>query len=373
MERYAVGFSCEEDRRRVMSSVCTQLLNDTGSKDPILILFYADYDNFSWYAKELRDNYPFSTVIGVSTYVGFSSRGHSHKGLTCVAFMDGIEVAAGSLLEVKRYPDKYADSVTKALEQFNSYDNMMCMEYTTAFGNCEELVLDTLAKVLKPKNIPVFGSSAGTKDGVTESFVSLNGEVYSEGCVFCLIRNKRGRIKLYKENMYRPSAHTFTATDVDCEERIVYEYDNRPAADVMCECLQIKKEELAGNLEKYPVGRMIDDKIHITDGCQVLEDGAISYYARIYNRTKMTLLELDDIEKVWDRTAKQVVEDGITPSFALVVNCTNRTKLYERERVFEDFMDKMCMEYGEYAGVAGYGEQLDYEHLNQTMLLALFE
>jgi hypothetical protein len=115
------------------------------------------------------------------------------------------------------------------------------LEFSTAKGKSEELVLDTFVSILEPLNIPVFGGNAGVEDG-KETLVSLNGKVYENACVFLILRNLRGKIFLYKENIYRPTNHFFIATDVNIDDHIVYELDKKPAAEVIAQTLGIKKK-----------------------------------------------------------------------------------------------------------------------------------
>ena len=46
--------------------------------------------------------------------------------------------------------------------------------------------------------------------------------------------------------------------------------------------------------------------------------------------------------------------------------------LFESENCFSEFVNEL-RKYGRFIGVSGCGEQLDYIHLNQTMVLLVFE
>ena len=60
-------------------------------------------------------------------------------------------------------------------------------------------------------------------------------------------------------------------------------------------------------------------------------------------------------------------------SFAVVVNCLARSIMFEKENLFSEFTDTLKNNYGNYIGVSGYGEQCNITHMNQTMILVLFE
>lgn len=373
MDRCVVTYSALNTKEAVLEENIRQLEEKTSGIQPKVIFLSSDYENFSWYSSQIAARYPKASVIGMSSYVVFSSEGFSAKGLTLMALNSGIECATGVLLEVTRYPMRYAAQIEQALSQLSDLKNCCCIEVTTAFGNGEELVLDTFKSVLLEKEIPVFGGSAGSTEGTRKTLVSLNGTVYEEACVFVLLHNLNGRILLYCENMFQPTEHFFTATSVNCEERAVYEYDRRPAAAALSDALNVPMEELSEQLLTHPMGRMLGDDIYITDSEKINEDGMITYYTRIYNHTKMVLMEPDDMEQVWERTAQKVRNDTTAISFSFIVNCLSRSKYFEQEHKFYDFAKKLKQEYGPYLGVSGFGEQMNFEHLNQTMVLAIFE
>lgn len=286
---------------------------------------------------------------------------------------DGIECYADVLEEVDRYPIKYVDRVINCVNKFHDVSNTVCFEISTALINCEELVLSTLSSVLEEKKIPLFGGSAGDRGKAESTMISFNGTVCKNACAFVIIKNLGGKIKLYRENIYKESKHYFTATKVDVENRIVYEYDNRPAAKVTAEALNTTVDELPKYLNDYPLGRIIGSDMYITANQMVTKNNGMLYHARIYNNSKMVLLKPDDYRKVNDETINKVKKDIKNPSLAIMVNCLARSMLFEKDGYLDEFAKKMSSALGDYIGFAGYGEQLGEQHFNQTMVLAVFE
>ena len=372
MERYVIGYSAETDKEIAFEENCIQILKKAGAKQPIVIIFFSDYSNFEWYSTEFKRRFPDSTIIGATTYVGFSSLGFAHKSLTSLSVISDVECSFGVLKEINRYPMKYVQSVKNAVNSISSTENTICLEFSTAKGKSEELVLDTFASILEPLNIPVFGGNAGVEDD-KETLVSLNGKVYEKACVFLILRNLRGKIFLYKENIYRPTNHFFIATDVNIDDHIVYELDKKPAAEVIAQTLGIKEEELPQYTLYHPLGRVQDGQIYITDYDKILDKGSVSFYVRIYNYTRLCMLELNDFETVREITAKAVKSVIEKPAFTIAVNCFNRSKLFEKNNTFEAFNQNLKSELGDFIGLSGFGEQINYTQLNQTLVLAVFE
>ena len=61
------------------------------------------------------------------------------------------------------------------------------------------------------------------------------------------------------------------------------------------------------------------------------------------------------------------------PSFTIAVHCLSRTKLLKQENRFDDFSKRLSTMLGKYIGVSGYGEQIMYNNLNQSLVLIAFE
>ncbi len=373
MKRFAIAFKEGSDNKICFDEAIKSIENQIEQKIPKLVIFTSEVDNFVYYSDMLHEKYPQSEVIGVTTCAHVNSCGRGVTGLSVMAIAEGIEVATGEILEIGKCPIRYSDRVREAASKLTNKENCVCLEFTSAFCNSEELVLDTLKKQLNPYGIPVFGSSGGSDEDEEINFVALNGKIYYEGCVFAIIHNENGRIGLFKENLYRPTIYRFTATDVDSEERRVYELNDEPAINVMAAALKIPTEELMDKFENYPLGRILGDEIYITEPDKVFDDGSMTYLARIYNYTDLVVLELDDYEKVKVRTEKTLKDSGIKPDFSIVVNCIGRIELFEKMGLLDTHQKSLNGMLGEYIGVSGFGEQLNYEQINETMIICVFE
>lgn len=61
-------------------------------------------------------------------------------------------------------------------------------------GN-DEMTLTTINSVLSSRGISITGET-------TAGAVCCNGRVYEDACVYGIVRNQGGRVKVYKENLY---------------------------------------------------------------------------------------------------------------------------------------------------------------------------
>ena len=89
--------------------------------------------------------------------------------------------------------------------------------------------------------------------------------------------------------------------------------------------------------------------------------------------TRVMLLEIDHFDSVWDETQKHMKKLLPDPSFSIAVHCLSRTRLLQKENRFNDFLESLTSTLGKYIGVSGYGEQIMYNNLNQSLVLISFE
>jgi len=344
-----------------------------GLRNPKLILFFSGVDEFQNFTKGIHKEYPEAITMGATTFAAFSKDGAFKDTLLVLGIEDGIQCEASILEEVDKYPLKYVERVNKCASKFRKPENTICLEFTSALISCEELVLSTLNSVLEKKKIPVFGGSAGDTGKAENSMISLNGEIYNNACVFVMIENLNGKIRVYQENIYKSTKHYFKSTKVDVRKRIVYEYDNKPAARVMADALGVTINELPKYLDSYPMGRVVGDEMYIVANKMISNGDAMEYHARIYNNSQIVLLEPDDYKAVIKSTLEKVKCECVRPSLTLMVNCLARSILFEGDGYLNTFATEVGASLGNYVGFAGYGEQLNEQHFNQTMILAVFE
>lgn len=373
MERFGIAFSEGEEKEKCFEEAINDLENQVGKDEPKLVVYYSDVENFVFYTEKLHEKYPNTQIIGSTTYMSLSSKGRGDLGFSVMAVMYGIEVSTGEILEISKCPIKYYNRISDAIANIHDYKNTVCFEFTTAFCNTEELVLDTLKRQLSPLGIPVIGSSAGAETGANINFVSLNGKIYYEGCVFALIHNENGRIGIFDENFYKTTIHRFMITDADSDEKRIYELNDDKILNVLSTSLNLPQEYLKEHINDYPLGRIYGHNIYITEPHEILEDGSITFHARIYNYTDVVLLERESTDNTRKCMIEEIQKSGIKPSFSLIVNGFDRVRMLKKENILDKIEKEIKEMLGEYIGICGYGEQLDFEQVNETMIICIFE
>lgn len=363
--RCATGRSIKNNVREAIREATIEI-----SDAPVLIIFSADEEYFKEYSALLMEKFPKSIVLGSTSYIHMCEKGYSKYGISLVAIFD-IKCCGGVIEEAGRFPGKYIKKFEKNLSKISEHENSLCFEFCALSYYCEELFLDRLHDSLKEKNIPLFGGSAGSYISKDNAKISYNGKVYTESTAYIFIYGDI-KINFYKENIFKPTKHKFLVTDVEVSDRIVYEYDNVPAAKMLARILGTDINSMQSLLTDHPMGRVVDDDIYITDHNCIVRDGGLEYYANIYNNTRMIMLEPDNYRKVFKETIERIHNDVGIPDFSIVFSCYSRSLRFERDNYMDEFFQGLCDGLGNYICFSGYGEQLYNHHLNQTMLIVTF-
>lgn len=341
---------------------------------PKLILFFSPVANFEKYTEIICQKFPDSICVGTTSIAMFDCSGAEKNVLKAVGIENGITCSADVLEDVDKYPIKYAGRVKRCLDQVHDTKNTICLEFTTAFLCAEESVLAALNSVLLDKGVPVFGGTAGNEGTTEETKVSLNGKVCERSCVFVLLHNEGGAIKIFRENIYKPmTGNVFTATKADGQKRTVYEFNHQPAAKVFAGELGVEESQISRYFDTHPLGRVVGDKLYITANCAMAGNQAITYHARIYDNSKVMVLEPENYREIVAETMRQIKQAVPRPSFAIMCNCLARTLLFDGEGYLQEYAETMGSVLGNYIGFSGYGEQYGEQNFNQTMEVAVFE
>ena len=370
MDRCVIAHSIESDKDKAAFEIFQKL--EEKSVKPKLIIVFSEKDILWFLAKELKNKYQDAIVIGSTSYINFTPSAFSYTGTSVMCINSGIECSGGMLFEINRYPAMYKAHISNALNSLSSAENTCCLEFSTAFGKGEEMVLDTFNEILENTGIPVIGSTAGASVQSTETYVCYNGDLFANTCVFVFIHNLNGKISYCVENNFKPTEHKFLVTDIDCEERIVYELNEKPAVTAMCEEFKIPPEEISVYFRKHPMGRVLGNQIYASEFDRFLEDGGISFFTKIFNHTKLVLLEQDDCKKIWKESISKIKSEIPKPSFSILINCMWRSMIFETEKLYDDFTEDL-KQLGNYITVSGYGEQIEKMHQNQTFIYLVFE
>lgn len=335
------------------------------------IIFMTDYKRLAQVAEILHNRFPNVPSIGtVGTSFACGQVSDSH--LVVIAFYEDAKLSFGVLEEISECPIAEIKKVEESLNAVGAQrKDTVCLQYCTG---AEEKLVTTLQTVLGKKQIQLIG---GTVFGVPEGKplqVAYQGKVYEDASVYAMIRNTTGKINVYKENIYqkRLEAKGHIATRVDVSRRALIELDGKSVADVYSSEIGISKSEIMDNVFFNPMGRVVGNEVFIASIKSMDSQGSFLNYKRINKNDCLYFLELGDYKQIEEETRKQIKEEMSHISLIISIDCAYRYLLYTQNGFIGTYAKEMAR-LGKHAGIIGGGEQYNKQHVNQTMVCAVFE
>lgn len=334
----------------------------SGLDNPQFIMLMSNNAQFETHVKALEKLYPGVPSIGC---IGMSYDVRMvEEGVGVVAFLDGVEAAANVLEQVSSMPVKYIRRLENDVLKINgSSSDTVCIDFCAGNDAC---VLTTINTVLKHRGISLVG---GTGDA---GKVSANGRVYEDAVAYALVRNLGGRVKTYKENIYRKYGnYRFIASDTDKEKYVLGTLNGKSAKQVYKSILHVTDEQILTQTFQNPFGKINGSETCIISIKEVQGD-ALACFRQVNDSDVLILLQLADYEAVTKQTIQQIYRDFPNRSAVFSVNCLFRYKLFCERGYMDTYLQNMS-ELGSHAGLVGYGEHYNNQFVNQSMTCVVFE
>lgn len=333
-----------------------------GLYNPEFIMLLSNDAQFEKHVAQLEALFPGVPSIGC-VGMSYDTRVVEH-GVGVIAFAEGVSAAANVLEQVSTMPVKYIDRLKRDMLTINGNSrDTVCIDFCTGNDAC---VLTTLYTVLKQKSIPLVG---GTGDA---GKVSANGVVYHDAVAYALVRNQRGRVKTYKENIYHPLGdYRFIASGTDRENYVLGALNGRPAKQVYQEILHVTDREILTRTFRNPFGKLNGDDTCIISIKEV-KGNALACFRQVNDSDVLLLLELGDYKAIAKETIRKITQDFPKRSAVFSVNCLFRYKLFSEHKYMQEYLREMSA-LGSHAGLVGYGEHYNNRFVNQSMTCVVFE
>ncbi len=333
-----------------------------GLSNPQLIMLLSNNDQFEAHVKKLEELYPKVPSIGC---IGMSyDTKVVEKGVGVVAFYDGVSATANVLEEVSVMPVKYIDRLEKDIHELNGSSNdTICIDFCCGNDAC---VLTTIYSALKQRSISLVG---GTGDG---GKVSANGKVYSDAVAYALVKNNHGRVKAYKENIYRQMGdYRFIASKTDKANYMIGKLNGVPAKQVYQDILHVSEKEILTQTFKNPFGKINGDDVCIISIKEV-SGNSLACFRQVNDSDVLVMLELGDYKAIVKNTIQKIRKDFPKISAVFSVNCLFRYLLFTENHYMQEYLKEMGT-LGNHVGMVGYGEHYNNRFVNQSMTCVVFE
>lgn len=333
-----------------------------GLSNPQFIMLFSNNTQFEAHVKAMESLYPKIPSIGC---IGMSYDTRIvEAGVGVIAFTDGISATANVLEQVSAMPVKYIDRLEKdVVKTGGSRHDTVCIDFCTGNDAC---VLTTIYSVLKKDGIQLVG---GTGDA---GKVSANGRIYEDAAAYALVRNQRGRVKTYKENIYRQMGnYRFIASNTDRAKYIIGALNGTPAKQVYKDILHVTDQQILTQTFKNPFGKINGDDTCIISIKEV-NGNALACFRQVNDSDVLILLELGDYRETVKNTIQSIYRDFPKRSAVFSVNCLFRYKLFSENNYMQSYLQEMSA-LGNHAGFVGYGEHYNNRFVNQSMTCVVFE
>ena len=333
-----------------------------GLKNPQFIMLFSNNSQFETHVKALEKLYPNVPSIGC---IGMSYDTRIvEKGVGVIAFSDGVLAAANALEQVSVMPVKYIHRLEEDIHRVNgSQKDTVCIDFCTGNDACALTTIDT---ALKRNGISLVG---GTGDA---GKVSANGKIYEDATAYAIAKNKNGRVKTYKENIYHQLGnYRFIASNTDRANYIIGSLNGKPAKQVYQSILHVTDREILTQTFKNPFGKINGDDTCIISIKEVAGN-SLACFRQVNDSDVLILLELGDFQATVKETIQTICREFPKRSAVFSVNCLFRYKLFSERNYMHTYLQERAA-LGSHAGLVGYGEHYNNRFVNQSMTCVVFE
>ncbi len=325
-----------------------------------LIIMISNGDMFEKHVAELQAKYPNIPSIGTTGH--FYSNSLREGGVGLVA-MSGIRVATGVLRSVSTMPmrdiTEFENNVHKA--GANGH-NSVCIDFCT--GN-DAMTIAAMNTILKRSSISLMGGTA------FDGKVSVNGVVYQDACAYAIVRNETGKVKVYKENLYRPMDNRrFIASGTDRSKYYIGELNGKPAKSVYMSEFGISERDISKQTFSNPFGKITGSELCIISLKEASGNG-LCCYRQVNDSDVLTLLQIGDHSEITAETISRIRADFNTISGVFAVNCAFRYLYFKDHNFLGSYLQSMS-KLGSFCGFVGNGEHYNDQFINQTMSCVVF-
>lgn len=344
-------------------------------KDSTFIVYCADDRQFAEISAKLHQLLPQAKMIGTTGFM-LQDNGSFSEGIAAVGFDDNeVEAYVGVLREAATCPIRHLPELRDDVERIQARykdKKMLCLEFATGY---EEKMVSTMKICLEPAGVRLLGGTSGNTEAGQPKKVACNGEVFTDAVAYAVIGSKMGNIEIVKENLFRSRPITHRVTRASDDGRTVLEIDGRKAMDVYKEELGYSDGNVGDGVFKNPLCRIVGAENYITAIFSFNSDRSISTYKNVQKNDLICFTDIEeDYSEYMENTMRNVVQSGREKVAGIIsINCILRYLFFEKKSytpAYTQMMKKMSG--GVHLGMISDGEQYVEQHVNQSMVCAVF-
>jgi hypothetical protein len=340
--------------------------------DPSAVLFFnsVDHDGTA-IAAAIEARHPDAHVIGCTTAGEFTERGTGTGGISAIALPRTKTASVASALA--RFDDGVDGGLAVAVAELERQlgtslgqldpERYVGVVLIDGLHGAEEHVNELLGNAAP--FLSFVGGSAGDDLAFAQTAVYAAGGAAVNGAAL-MVLELDGPFAIVKTCSFESTGAQLQVTRSDTAERIVWEFDGRPAAEAYAEAVGCSVAELDGSVfMKSPLGLMIDGEPWIRSPQQLVEGGGLKFYCQIIEGMEMDVMRSTDLIGETRSAITAAAESlGHAPAGALLFNCILRRLEIDADGLHDSFVDAISV--CPAVGFHTYGESY-IGHINQTL------
>jgi len=338
--------------------------------NPTLVVFVSSYGHFEGATKLLHEKYPLAQVIGMTGYA-YSKTEAVTEYVGVWAINSGIEAKCDVMNDLDRFPMKHIKKLEQAVEQVHpGRENTICLAFMT---NDQDCLTTTLNSVLMRKNVELIGATPFNSlecENPLGDKVSLNGIVYKNSCVYAVIKNLNGRVKVYKENIYQAIGKKMVVTKVNKETNEILELNGKPALKEYYSSIDEATNGTREGIIQNSICRLVghEEFSLVTD---ILPKGMVCKKKLDVNDV-ICAEKLGDYRQVNAETKRMIDADFSKVSTIFTLDCIFRYLAFSEVNYIQTYLNTI-QSIGKQVGFITGGETYKNQSMHQTMVCAVFE
>ncbi len=324
-------------------------------------------------SRKMQAAFPDATVFGCSTAGEIISGKMLDESVVAMAF-NAQAIQDVKIEVIENLQD--SDGVGKAFASFEKHfgEPVSAMDPQAYVGivlvdglsGAEESLIETIGDMT---NVVFIGGSAGDDLKFSSTHLYANGKSYSNASILALLKPST-EFTFIKTQSFCDLGKTLEVTKADEKQRVVFEFNGKPAAAAYAEAVGTSVEEAAKRFMHNPVGLVIEDEPYVRSPQQIKDNGSMAFYCGVGEGMELSLLESTDIISDTRNAVKQAAEELGKVSGIINFNCILRTLELKQKNLTQEYGD--IFKAIPTIGFSTYGEQY-IGHINQTATMLVFK
>ncbi|MDR1867091.1 MAG: FIST C-terminal domain-containing protein [Treponema sp.] len=340
----------------------------------VIFFFSVEYERFEPH-KAIKQAFPQATCIASSMIGGWAPAMAVEKGIIAMSLSsDEVADVFVSFKEgVKSTPDKAAHQAIEELKNKLGYRKVNPHAYLGIVlfdGLCRGDDIMQALTLESTLNMPFVGGAAADELAFAKTLVGLDEKISDDGLVLLIMKMN---IPFYCDHFvhYTPRHTAMMVTKVEPKRRIIWEFNNEPAAQYYAKLAGITRIDQLNTtvFESNPLGVSSGGLLYCRAIHSVIDGTGLVCFASVTMGTVVHMLKAGDII-AHTQSALQKVKRYIPDLQGVILfNCVLR--LLEMQRLNKIDTFRNIFSGLRFIGFNTYGEEL-FVHHNQTLTAVFF-